>query len=49
MTRKEYRTAPNLVLGGFKRQANQETAKPLNVTTGFVFSLVDEAAAAFRD
>jgi O-succinylhomoserine sulfhydrylase len=49
MTRKEYRTATKLVRGGVKRSANQETAEALYMTSGFVYSSAEEAAAAFRD
>ena len=49
MTRKEYRIATNLVHGGVKRSANQETAEALYMTSGFVYSSAEEAAAAFRD
>ena len=48
MTRKEYRTATKLVRGGVKRSANQETAEALYMTSGFVYSSAEEAAAAFR-
>ena len=49
MTRKEYRTATKLVRGGVMRSANQETAEALYMTSGFVYSSAEEAAAAFRD
>ena len=49
MTSKEYRTATKLVRGGVKRSANQETAEALYMTSGFVYSSAEEAAAAFRD
>ena len=49
MTRKEYRIAAKLVHAGVKRSANQETAEALYMTSGFVYSSAEEAAAAFRD
>ena len=49
MNRKEYREATKLVRGGVKRSANQETAEALFMTSGFVYSSAEEAAAAFRD
>ena len=49
MNRKEYRAATNLVRGGVKRSAHQETAEALFMTSGFVYSSAEEAAAAFRD
>ena len=49
MTRKEYRVATKLVHAGVKRSANQETAEALYMTSGFVYSSAEEAAAAFRD
>ena len=49
MNRKEYRAATKLVRGGVKRSANQETAEALFMTSGFVYSSAEEAAAAFRD
>ena len=49
MTRKEYRIATKLVHAGVKRSANQETAEALYMTSGFVYSSAEEAAAAFRD
>ena len=49
MTRKEYRTATKLVRGGVEHLANQETAEALYMTSGFVYSSAEEAAAAFRD
>ena len=49
MTRKVYRTATKLFSGGVKRSANQETAEPLYMTSGFVYNSAEEAAAAFRD
>ena len=49
MNRKEYRAATKLVRGGVKRSAHQETAEALFMTSGFVYSSAEEAAAAFRD
>ncbi len=49
MTPKEYRTATKFVRGGVMRSANQETAEALYMTSGFVYSSAEEAAAAFRD
>ena len=49
MTGKEYRTATKLVRGGLNRSAHQETSEALYLTSGFVYSSAEEAAAAFRD
>ena len=49
MNRKEYRAATKLVRGGVERSAHQETAEALFMTSGFVYSSAEEAAAAFRD
>tara|TARA_E500000178_G_scaffold174438_1_gene173556 strand:+ start:324 stop:872 length:549 start_codon:yes stop_codon:yes gene_type:complete len=49
MTGTEYRIATKLVRGGFNRSAHKETSEALYLTSGFVYSSAEEAAAAFRD
>jgi len=49
LSNKDYKLATNLVRGAQIRSENNETSEALYMTSGFVYSSAEQAAAAFRN